>query len=491
MRRWQKWNAVAYQHPKSTDEIDLVEQFWQASARESFWAYRQYMRPKLKTGWFHKEMALEMEAFGRDLLAGKAPILLIQAPPQHGKSWAVVDFLSWLAGIDPNRQAIYASFSERLGIRANLMLQRVYDSPKYQGIFPKTFIAGRSAVTTVSQGLRNREILEYVGHDGYFRNTTVRGSITGEGMGLGVLDDPIKGREEANSQTMRDKTWDWMTDDFMTRFTEDAGILGVMTRWHVDDPFGRLIALRPDARVLRYPAIAERDEANRKAGDPLFPEHKSLDFLMRQKTTQHISSWEALYQQNPITIGGGIFKDEWWQYYDLLPDLTERNIYADTAQKTKQQNDYTVFECWGKSRQGKAVLVDMVRGKWEAPELLVQARAFWAKHKAATTGLTGTLRAFKVEDKVSGTGLIQTLKREGLPMVAIQRNVDKISRALDASPMVESGNVLLPRNAPWLSDLLAEASAFPNGTHDDILDPMFDAIADVQYVRAQPSIRAL
>jgi predicted phage terminase large subunit-like protein len=371
------------------------------------------------------------------------------------------------------------------------MLQRVYDSPKYQGIFPKTFIAGRSAVTTVSQGLRNREILEYVGYDGYFRNTTVRGSITGEGMGLGVLDDPIKGREEANSETMRNKTWDWMTDDFMTRFTEDAGILGVMTRWHVDDPFGRLIALRPDARVLRYPAIAERDEANRKAGDPLFPEHKSLDFLMRQKTTQHISSWEALYQQNPITIGGGIFKDEWWQYYDLLPDLTERNIYADTAQKTKQQNDYTVFECWGKSRQGKAVLVDMVRGKWEAPELLVQARAFWAKHKAATTGLTGTLRAFKVEDKVSGTGLIQTLKREGLPMVAIQRNVDKVSRALDASPMVESGNVMLPRNAPWLSDLLAEASAFPNGTHDDILDPMFDAIADVQYVRAQPSIRAL
>jgi predicted phage terminase large subunit-like protein len=107
--------------------------------------------------------------------------------------------------------------------------------------------------------------------------------------------------------------------------------------------------------------------------------------------------------------------------------------------------------------------------------LLVQARAFWAKHKPGAA----PLRAFKVEDKVSGTGLIQTLKREGLPMVAIQRDRDKVVRAHDAAPMIESGNVLLPLNAPFLSDLLAEASVFPNGAHDDQLDPMFDAIADM------------
>jgi predicted phage terminase large subunit-like protein len=192
-----------------------------------------------------------------------------------------------------------------------------------------------------------------------------------------------------------------------------------------------------------------------------------------------------------VSVSGGIFKDEWWQYYDLLPDLTERTIYGDTAQKIQKRHDYTVFECWGKSRQGKAVLVDMVRGKWEAPELLVQGRAFWAKHKALTSGLNGALRAFKVEDKVSGTGLIQTLKREGIPIIGIPRSTDKVERALDSAPMIESGNVLLPRNAPWLSDFLAEAKSFPNGANDDMLDPMFDAIADVQYVRAQPSIRAL
>jgi predicted phage terminase large subunit-like protein len=120
-------------------------------------------------------------------------------------------------------------------------------------------------------------------------------------------------------------------------------------------------------------------------------------------------------------------------------------------------------------------MLDQIRGKWEAPELLTQARAFWAKHKTGPA----PLRAFKVEDKVSGTGLIQTLKREGLPMIAIQRDRDKITRAHDAAPMIESGNVILPRDASWLSDFLAEAAVFPNGQHDDQLDPMFDAVSDM------------
>jgi len=144
--------------------------------------------------------------------------------------------------------------------------------------------------------------------------------------------------------------------------------------------------------------------------------------------------------------------------------------------KTKEQNDYSVFQCWGESFEGQAVMLDQIRGKWEAPELLIQARAFWNKHKA---GNNGNLRAFKVEDKASGTGLIQTLKREGMPIVGIQRSVDKITRAMDAAPMMQSGNVSLPQNAPWLADYLSEFSAFPNGSHDDQVDPTMDAIQDI------------
>ena len=474
----------------SAQSTDLLTSVRQHRARVDFWQFRNYVHPGLKVGWWQIEVAHVLMEFYQDLMDGKRPILLIQAPPQHGKSVQIVDFIAWLAGKNPDLRTIYASFSERLGVRANLALQRMYSGPRYSGVFPGTSISAKNAVTVSGQKLRNREILEYLEGEGYFRNTTVRGSITGEGLDLGVIDDPIKGREEANSTTVRDKTYDWMMDDFMTRFSENAGLLGIMTRWHIDDPFGRLIAAMPDCvKVLRYPAIAERDEPHRVAGEPLFPEHKGLSFLMERKAAMHEANWQSLYQQNPIILGGGLIKDEWWKYYDAVPALTHRTIYADTAQKTKEQNDYSVFECWGKAKDGQAVLLDLIRGKWEAPELLVQARAFWSKHRAVTG--QGVLRSMKVEDKSSGTGLIQTLKREGVPIVGIPRGIDKVTRCLDISPMVQSGNVLLPRSAPWLSDFLAEATAFPNGVHDDMLDPMFDAVSDMTAISPAERMLAL
>ena len=471
---------MGFQSPKTNEDLDLIEMYWRVKARTCFWSFRRYMRPTMKIGWWQREVARELQTFYNELIAGDRPITLIQAPPQHGKSWQAVDFVAWLAGRDPDLRTIYSSFSERLGVRANLMLQRMYDSSKYQAIFPETRISARNAVTVSGQTLRNREILEYVGREGYFRNTTVRGSITGEGLDLSLIDDPIKGREEANSVTVRNKTWDWMTDDMMTRMSDEAGILGIMTRWHIDDPFGRLIKeMGSKVKVLRYPAIAERDEAHRRKGEALFPEHKSLEFLLERKTAMKANpaSWESLYQQNPIIVGGDMFKAEWWQYLDVAPPIEWRAIYADTAQKTGQQNDYSVFQCWGKSRNGQAVLLDMLRGKFEAPELLERARAFWAKHNAIQG--QGTLRAFKIEDKSSGTGLIQQLKRQGIPVIGIPREKDKITRAYDVAPYVASEQVILLRSAPNLSDFLAEAEAFPNGAHDDTLDPMMDAVSDM------------
>jgi len=168
--------------------------------------------------------------------------------------------------------------------------------------------------------------------------------------------------------------------------------------------------------------------------------------------------------------------------------LSWRVIFADTAQKTKEHNDYSVFQCWGRSKNGQAVLIDQIRGKWEAPELKVQARAFWRKHQSAQGS---PLRAFKVEDKVSGTGLIQELKREGIPMIGIKRNTDKVTRAYDAAPFIESGNVLIPERAPWLSDFLAECAAFPDGAHDDQVDPMMDAVAEILSTQVEPRVRVL
>tara|TARA_R110000851_G_scaffold216045_1_gene368982 strand:+ start:626 stop:2020 length:1395 start_codon:yes stop_codon:yes gene_type:complete len=418
------------------------------------------------------------------VVAGYCPRLIINIPPRSGKTEvAVKNFMAWCMGNFPDSEFIHSSYSKRLATTNTWESRAIMQHEAFAEVFGAPLFRhdsnAKDEFRTADGG-----IVYATGSDGTITGYGA-GKMRDEFGGCIIIDDPHKAGE-GNSITMRENVINWFQTTMESRANNKphTPIIVIMQRLHEMDLSGFLLSGGNGEawEHINIPAIQD-DES-------FWPEQFPMSELRRmEKTNAYVFSGQ--YMQRPSPLGGGIFKDEWWQYYDLLPDLTERNIYADTAQKTKQQNDYTVFECWGKSRQGKAVLVDMVRGKWEAPELLVQARAFWSKHKAATTGLTGTLRAFKVEDKVSGTGLIQTLKREGLPMVAIQRNVDKISRALDASPMVESGNVLLPRNAPWLSDLLAEASAFPNGAHDDILDPMFDAIADVQYVRAQPSIRAL
>lgn len=440
-------------------------------ARNSFWEYRTLINPKLKKGWWQQEIADELEQFYIDLISGERPKLVIQAPPQHGKSVQIIDFISWLAGKLPEYKTIYTSFSERLGTRANLRLQRIFDSDIYSRIFPDTKLSPKGAKLGA---LRNMDMLEYVGHDGSFRNTTVRGSITGETLDLGIIDDPIRGRADANSETVRDSTWDWFTDDFFTRFSEEAGLLAILTRWHVDDPIGRLLETDKTVKVLSYPAIAIHDEKHRKVGEALFPEHKSLEFLLERKKIMPPANFEALYQQNPFITDGGIFKTEWFKSYRVLPKLKFTVITVDTAQKTKEQNDYSVFALWGQGEDGNAYLIDILRGKWESPDLIKMAKAFWYKHIP-----TFNIRSMNVEDKVSGTTLIQTLSKSTEPVIpikAVQRNIDKITRANDVAPFIESGRVYLPEKAEWLNDFIVEHAQFPNGAHDDQVDTTSDGL---------------
>lgn len=458
-------------------------------ARESFWAYRQYINPKMKLGWWQREMAGELQSFYDDLMAGKRPKLAMQAPPQHGKSKMVTDFVTWVAGKNPDLKTIYASFSERLGVRANLMCQRVYDSERYKRVFPDTQINSKGMDSTNVHGaIRNREMVEYIGHNGFFRNTTVRGSITGESLDLGLVDDPVKGRKEAGSESVRNETWEWFTDDFFTRFSDDAGFLVIMTRWHIDDLVGRLKEnMGSEVRIVSYPAIAEKDEPNRKIGEALFPEHKPLEFLLERKSTMATPNWEALYQQNPQIVGGNIIRGSWFGRYKIPPVIKYRIIYADTAQKTKESNDYSVLECWGLGEDNKVYLLDLIRDKWEAPDLKRKAIDFWNKHKGKDATNLGALRKMRVEDKASGTGLIQEIRRDGkFPIDGIQRGTDKYTRLLDVQGYIESGYVIIPDDAPWVQDFVDECEAFTaddSHKHDDQIDPMIDAINDMLGVK--------
>lgn len=445
------------------------------------------MNPKDHVGWFQLEAEQALQQFYEDFIAGLRPKLVIQAPPQHGKSMMVIDFISWLAGKSPDWRTIYTSFSDRLGVRANLKLQRIYNSGRYKAVFPETKINSRESAGTSGEATRNRELLEYVDAEGSFRNTTVNGSINGEGLDLGVMDDPVKGRAAAGSKAQRDKTWDWFTDDFFTRFAESAGLLAIMTRWHLDDVIGRFIAADPRVKVLTFKALATENEPNRKAGEALFPELKTREFLLERKGLMSSAHWEALYQQSPTQEGGDIIQGEWFRRYRVLPKIKYRIIYADTAQKTGERNDYSVLECWGHAVDGGVYLIDLIRGKWKAPELKRRTIAFWDKHKAIedadSTDSMGSLRSLKIEDKSSGTGLIQDIQSTGsIPVLGIQRTKDKYTRVDDVVSYIEAGRVYIPESAAWVSDFVDECEAFTaddSHMHDDQIDPMVDAINDM------------
>lgn len=446
-------------------DLDLIEESCVRKSRQSLYAYRQYISDfKLKTGWFVKEITEAVEQFYHDYEAGLRPILVIQAPPQHGKSEAVTDGIAWMAGKNPSLRFIYCSFSDRLGVRANLKTQRTIDKPKYKKIFPGTQINSRRTVTSVGYQ-RNKEMIEFVEAGGSFRNTTVRGSITGETLDIGIIDDPIKGREEANSITIRDKTWSWFTDDFLTRFDEYAGLLIILTRWHIDDPVGRLIESKKKVKLLSYKAIAEQDERYRKEGAPLFPEHKSLEFLMARKQAMPSANWESLYQQNPIIQGGEIFKDAWWRYFniDALPIVKRKIQTWDTAFKAKESNDFNVCFTIAECSSGYYIL-DRFKKRMEYPEL---------KRTAKSLGNSVKPHAVLVEDKASGQSLIQDLKSDTLlPVVAIPKESDKVSCANAITALIESGRVFLPEGAEWVPDFLITLAQFPNGTHDDDVDAL-------------------
>ena len=451
-------------------EIDGVEAAVASLAARDFTAFRYYMHPALKQVRFQLEIISELYKWRKGQQAGTRPTLIINTPPQHGKSTLMVDWCAWLLGNDPTLRIIYASFSERLAVRANLALQRIMLSPKYAKVFPAAALL--PSHDTLSN--RNRSLVE-TSLGGYFRNTTVRGSITGESLDIGVIDDPIKGREAANSETIRDSTWDWFTDDWLTRFSDKGAMISIATRWHVDDPIGRLLAYDKRAKVLSYPAIDSE-------GNALAPELKPLDFLLERKAILSTEAWASLYQQTPIVTGGNLIHPAAFKRYETLPKLKYLRIFVDTAAKIKERNDYTVFALWGAGVDGVAYLIDLLRGKWEYGEMKYRVIAFW--DKAAVRRLA-PLRDMVVEDKSSGIQLIQELRSAKLcPVTPINRTTDKYTRLQAVIGYLENGYAAVPARAPWLSDFLSECEAFTGAgdTHDDQVDTLIDAM---QYLVAE------
>jgi hypothetical protein len=178
-------------------------------AREDFGLFRKQIRKDMIWGWWTQEVAWQLQRFYNDMVEGKRPKLAIAAPPQTGKSWAATDFIAYVAGKMPDRKTIFGSYSDDLGVRTNNDLQRIIMGDRFRKIFPKTRISDETAVSGSDRWKRNSTLIEYINHQGSFRNTTVSGQINGLELHLGVIDDPVKGRAEAHSANARNRAWDW------------------------------------------------------------------------------------------------------------------------------------------------------------------------------------------------------------------------------------------------------------------------------------------
>lgn len=457
-----------------------------------------YTKPEYETGWFNELLCAELDQFLLDVDAGLSPRLMITAPPRSGKSeLASRRFPAYAMGNFPEFNVIATSYSADLADRMSRDTQRIIDDRKYSDVFPDLMLGGGGR-SKAGGAIRTAELWETVKADGTlnagcYRAAGVGGGITGQGMNIGIIDDPAKDYKQASSKVYQAAVMDWYETTFYTRRDpKKNGIIIILTRWHKDDLAGQLLKKMEEGgekwRLVSFPMEWDRNEPElhtlngvtyhlRNSGEILFPERMPRPFVDQCKASGSLT-WNALYQQRPTAKGGSLIKSEWFGEYQVLPKLKFSYVIADTAQKIKERNDFSVFEHWGLGEDGYLYLIDLVRGKWEADELKKRAVAFWQKAKMLDNG---ACRKMMVEDKSSGTGLIQQIRKSTkpvIPVLAIQRNTDKLTRFMDVQGYIESGYVKLPTDAPWLNDFLAECEGLTSDfkTHDDQIDPMIDAV---------------
>jgi predicted phage terminase large subunit-like protein len=423
------------------------------------------------------------------VLSGEITRLIINVPPGYTKTEAaVVNFIAKGFHINPKARFIHSTFSDDLARENSDKVLQLVALEGYQAVKAVEIRHDSSAKdrwkTTAGGGMLAKAAGGPITgfRAGYMDKTMFTGAL--------VIDDPLK-PDDAFSPTKRKTVNQRATNTFRSRLAHDGvPIIAIMQRLHSDDFAGHLLTGGTGEKWhhLNLPVMINNSEPypiEWTHGIPI--QHNLPDGpLWREKHDEaeievlkaDAYTYASQYMQRPVSIEGALFNMDGFKWWNLgeLPTIEYYTIYADTAQKTGERNDFSVFQLWGKAATG-IYLVDQVRGKWGAPELDDMAATFWEKHKRAGRNVRG----FKVEDKASGTGLIQSLRKKGLPMIGIPRDKDKYTRGLDAAPWVATGMVHLPANEEWTVALRAELQMFDGlGTGwDDQVDPLMDAVADM------------
>lgn len=428
-------------------------------------------------GWHIDAMCEHLEA----VTAGQISRLLINVPPGAMKSLLTgVFWQTWEWGPKnlAHHRFVATAHKEPLAIRDNLKARRLVSSEWYQSLW------GKRVVLTGDQNAKTKFENTRTG----FREASAFNSLTGARGDRVLIDDPHS-VDDASSDAKRETAVTTFLEAVPTRLNspERSAIVVIMQRLHERDVSGEIIARNLGYDHLMLPMEFEVSRRCRTSigftdprtvdGELLFPARFPRDVVERDKRVMGDYAVAGQFQQRPAPRGGALFKVEYVKRFrGDFPAMQWRAIFADTAMKAKEENDWSVFQEWGLGTDGRPYFIAQARGKWEAPGLEVAARQFWASAALRPVNIWGTLRSMDVEDKVSGTGLIQKLSRERIPIRGIQRDKDKVQRAHDVTPYLAVNPIMLHEDADFAPAYLDELLGFPRSANDDQVDPTVDAI---------------
>lgn len=413
-------------------------------------------------------MAAKLEACRQ----GKIRRLIINLPPRNLKSHCTtISFVAWWLGHNPAGHVICVSYGQDLADKLARDCRTIMQSTWYP--FKTRLVSSWQAVhdfMTTEQGTRLA--------------TSVGGVLTGRGADLILLDD-IQKPDEALSEPRRKGVNDWHDNTLVSRLNDKSTgcIILIMQRVHQDDLVGHVLQ-QGSWDVLSLPAIAQQDEQflidtalgsrvfRRKAGEPLDPERESLVTLKNIRQTIGEYNFASQYQQAPIPLEGAMIKTAWLQYYkptELKGEFTAIVQSWDTANKATDLNDYSVCTTWGVKNR-RYYLLDVLRKRLGYPDLKRAVKDLAQRYRANTV---------LIEDKASGTQLIQDLRADGVFAVKAYEppsGTDKIMRLHAQTATFENGHVLLPHQAPWLADYVLELVGFPGTKFDDQVNSTAQAL---------------
>ena len=452
---------------------DISPQEYRAILRSDFYAFIHRsaleLHPSMafQPNWHLEVMSQKLDAVRR----GEIKRLIINIPPRHLKSiCGSVCLPAYFLGHAPTAQIICASYGQDLADKLARDCRSIMTSPFYRNIF--------------GTRLRQTTLHDFATEQGGFRMaTSVGGVLTGRGADVIIIDDPLK-PDEAVSDVSRNAVNQWYDHSLRSRLNskQDGRIVIIMQRLHEDDLVGHVLR-QEEWDIVSFPSIAETDETRqfetiygqfshqRQVGDILHPEREPREVLDMLRRSMGEYNFAGQYQQAPAPLGGGMVKESWFKRYaeTELPTSFQQIIQSwDTANKPTELSDYSVCTTWG-IKDKKIYLLHVLRKRLGYPELKRAVREQATIHNPTT---------ILIEDKASGTQLIQELIEEGVRHVQrFKPEYDKVMRLHAQTAAIENGFVYIPREGHWLTEYLHELTTFPKSKYDDQTDSTSQALA--------------